>query len=88
MKAGGGEMTICERLERLPFMRLHWNILVLTGIGWMFAAMDVGQVSFVMPAIQKKWSLTPSELGMVASIGMLGMGIGAARAGNVFRTPL
>ena len=74
-------MTISERLERLPLMPLHWNILLLTGIGWMFDAMDVGLVSFVMPAIQKEWSLTPSELGIVGSIGMVGMGIGAAGAG-------
>jgi len=74
-------MSISARLERLPFKRLHWRILLLTGIGWMFDAMDVGLVSFVMPAIQKEWSLTPSQLGMVGSIGMVGMGIGAAAAG-------
>ncbi len=62
-------------------MRLHWNILLLTGIGWMFDAMDVGLVSFVMPAIQKEWSLSPSQLGMLGSIGMVGMGFGAAAAG-------
>jgi putative MFS transporter len=76
-----GWMNISERLERLPLMRLHWNILLLTGIGWMFDSMDVGLVSFVMPAIQKEWSLTPSQLGILGSIGMVGMGIGAAAAG-------
>lgn len=74
-------MNISARLERLPLLRLHWNILILTGIGWMFDAMDVGLVSFVMPAIQKEWILTPSQLGIVGSIGMVGMGIGAAAAG-------
>ncbi len=74
-------MNISERLDRLPLMRLHWKILLLTGIGWMFDAMDVGLVSFVMPAIQKEWSLTPSQLGVLGSIGMVGMGIGAAAAG-------
>jgi putative MFS transporter len=74
-------MNISERLERLPLTSLHWKILLLTGIGWMFDAMDVGLVSFVMPAIQRDWNLTPSQLGIVASIGMVGMGIGAAVAG-------
>ncbi len=74
-------MNISERLERLPLTRLHWKILLLTGVGWMFDAMDVGLVSFVMPAIQKEWSLTLSQLGLVGSIGMVGMGIGAAAAG-------
>ena len=55
-------MNISERLERLPLVRLHWKILLLCGIGWMFDSMDVGLVSFVMPAVQKQWSLSPSQL--------------------------
>ena len=53
-------MNISERLERLPLIRLHWKILLLCGIGWMFDSMDVGLVSFVMPAVQKQWNLSPS----------------------------
>ncbi len=74
-------MNISQRLDRMPVVRLHWNILLLTGIGWMFDAMDVGLVAFVMPAIQKDWGLSPSQLGILGSIGMAGMGVGAAAAG-------
>jgi putative MFS transporter len=74
-------MNISERLERLPLMRLHWHILVVCGIGWMFDSMDVGLVSFVMPAVQKQWSLSPSQLGILGSMTMVGMCIGAAAVG-------
>jgi len=53
-----------------------WMILLVTGIGWLFDAMDVGLVSFVMPAIQKEWGLSPAQLGMVGSIGMVGLAVG------------
>ncbi|MGO9315861.1 MAG: MFS transporter [Syntrophobacteraceae bacterium] len=74
-------MNISERLERLPLVRLHWKILLLCGIGWMFDSMDVGLVSFVMPAVQKQWNLSPSQLGTLGSITMAGMCIGAAVVG-------
>ena len=74
-------MSISDRLERLPLVRLHWTILLLCGIGWMFDSMDVGLVSFVMPAVQKQWSLNPSQLGILGSITMVGMCVGAAGVG-------
>ena len=74
-------MNISERLERLPLIRLHWKILLLCGIGWMFDSMDVGLVSFVMPAVQKQWTLSPSQLGILGSVTMVGMCVGAAVVG-------
>lgn len=75
-------MNISQRIDRLPVTRLLWMILLVTGIGWLFDAMDVGLVSFVMPAIQKEWALSPAQLGMVGSIGMVGLAVGAALSGT------
>ena len=74
-------MDIAQRLDRLPVVSMHWAILIATGIGWLFDSMDVGLVSFVMPALQKDWGLSPSELGLIGSIGMVGMAVGAAMSG-------
>lgn len=76
-------MNIAQRLDRLPLIPAHWSILMATGIGWMFDAMDVGLVSFVMPALQKDWNLLPTELGLIGSLGMIGMAIGAAVSGSL-----
>lgn len=74
-------MNIAQRLDRLPLTKTHWTIMMATGVGWLFDSMDVGLVSFVMPAIQKEWSLLPTQLGLIGSIGMVGMALGAASSG-------
>ena len=57
------------------------KILLLTGIGWMFDAMDQGMVSGVIAAIAGDWSLDTGQLALLSSIGMLGMALGAAVSG-------
>ncbi|WP_099466832.1 MFS transporter [Konateibacter massiliensis] len=71
------------RIDRLPSTPMLKKILLLTGIGWLFDAMDQGMVSGVMAAIGADWGLTTQQLGLLGSIGMLGMGIGAALSGMV-----
>jgi len=47
----------------------------------MFDAMDQGMVSGVMAAIEKSWTLSTGQLGLLGSISMLGMALGAAISG-------
>ncbi len=69
----GGEVSLTrnERLDRLPFNKAHRKLLVASGIGWAFDAMDVGLVSFVVAAIaaDPHFNLTPTEKSWVLSIG-------------------
>ncbi len=74
-------MSISERLERLPVTRTLWQVLLLTGVGWLFDAMDQGMVAGVMTAIGKEWQLQPSQLGLLGSAGAVGMALGAGLAG-------
>ena len=73
------QLTRNERLDRLPFNKAHRKLLVASGIGWAFDAMDVGLVSFVVAAIaaDPHFNLTPTEKSWVLSIGFVGMAIGA-----------
>lgn len=75
--------NISSRIDRLPTTPLLKKVLFLTGIGWMFDAMDQGMVAGVMAAIGSDWGLTTSQLGLLGSTGMLGMAIGAALSGMV-----
>ncbi len=70
-----------ERLDRLPFTRRHGRLLVGSGVGWALDAMDVGLISFVMAALAAQWQLSTGELSLVASIGFLGMALGATLGG-------
>jgi hypothetical protein len=66
-----------ERLDRLPFTREHGLLVAGSGIGWALDAMDVGLISFVMAALAVQWGLDDTTLSWVASIGFVGMAIGA-----------
>lgn len=73
--------SISQRIEKLPITPILWKVLFLTGIGWLFDAMDQGMVAGVMAAIGKEWRLTPTDLGLLGSASAVGMAIGAAVAG-------
>jgi putative MFS transporter len=76
-------LSLSQRLDELPLTREHWRIVLLAGIGWMFDAMDVGLVAFVLVSLGRDWNLTRPELGLVASAGFLGMFLGALLAGRL-----
>ena len=73
--------TRSERLDRLPFTGKHGRLLGTAGIGWALDAMDVGLISFVLAALAQQWALTSIELSWIASIGFVGMAIGATVGG-------
>lgn len=53
------------------------KLLGIAGLGWLFDAMDVGMLSFVMVALQKDWGLSTQEMGWIGSINSIGMTVGA-----------
>ncbi|ASA21713.1 MFS transporter [Paenibacillus donghaensis] len=57
------------------------KLLFSAGLSWMFDAMDVGMISFVVAALAKDWSLGPEQVGILTSINSVGMAVGAAAAG-------
>lgn len=72
---------IANRIDRLPSTSMLKKILFVTGIGWMFDAMNQGMVSGVMAAIGTDWELSTGQIGLLGSSGMLGMIFGAALSG-------
>lgn len=53
------------------------KLLGIAGLAWMFDAMDVGILSFVIAALASEWALTPNEMGWIGSINSIGMAVGA-----------
>lgn len=72
---------IINELNTMKPNRFHYKLLLIAGIGWAFDAMDTGIISFIMPLLTKEWHLTGTEIGMLGSVGLLGMAIGAVLAG-------
>ena len=73
--------TRTERLDALPFTRLHRRLVLGSGAGWALDAMDVGLISFVMAALAAQWDLDTTTLSWVASVGFVGMAVGASLGG-------
>lgn len=53
------------------------KLLGVAGVGWMFDAMDVGILSFVIAALVVDWNLTPQQAGWIGSVNSIGMAVGA-----------
>ncbi|KIQ95489.1 putative niacin/nicotinamide transporter NaiP [Anoxybacillus thermarum] len=53
------------------------KLLWVAGLGWLFDAMDVGMLSFIIAALQKEWNLTAEQMGWIGSINSIGMAVGA-----------
>ncbi len=53
------------------------RLLWVSGTGWMFDAMDVGMLSFIIAALSVEWDLTAEQMGWIGSIQSIGMAVGA-----------
>lgn len=75
--------TFVARLDRVPLNSFHWRLLITSGLGWMFDAMDVLLIGFLVAPITKEFTLAPAQVGFVASAGFVGMFLGAAISGRL-----
>ncbi|MEP7003812.1 MAG: MFS transporter [Chloroflexota bacterium] len=75
--------TFLARLDRVPLNRFHWKLLIVSGFGWMFDAMDVLLIAFLLTPIRTEFGLDPTQTGFVVSAGFVGMFLGAAVSGRL-----
>lgn len=68
-------MTTITKGKKKPITRN--KLLAIAGVGWLFDALDVGILSFVIAALAAEWNLTPTEMGWIGSINSIGMAVGA-----------
>jgi MFS transporter, putative metabolite:H+ symporter len=53
------------------------RLLGIAGLGWMFDAMDVGILSFIIAALKTEWNLTTEQMAWIGSVNSIGMAVGA-----------
>lgn len=71
------------RLDAQPLGAGHRRVTLLSGLGWMFDAMDIGLLSFVLVALAREWELTQGQVGLAISVSLFGMFVGAAASGSL-----
>lgn len=82
----GGESaryTIDEALISMGFGNFQIFVLAYAGMGWVSEAMEMMLLSFVGPAVQSAWNLSPHEESMITSVVFAGMLVGAYSWGIV-----
>ncbi|QMU08479.1 MFS transporter [Levilactobacillus suantsaii] len=62
-------------------MLIKYRLLLVVGTAWLFDAMDVAILSFIMPLLKAEWQLTPVQLGTVGAATSVGMVFGALGCG-------
>jgi putative MFS transporter len=82
-----GDSPLEETLENT--LKHQSRLITGVGIAWLFDAMDVGLLSFIIAQVEGEWHLSAGAVGMIGSISSLGMAIGAvvfgARADRIGR---
>ena len=76
-------VDVRTRLDNMRLGAFHRHLIVVGGLGIMFDALDVGILSFVLAALILAWHLGPVTIGVMGSINLVGMAIGAAVAGSL-----
>ena len=64
-------------------MKTPKHLLLIVGTAWLFDAMDVALLSFIMPLLKTEWSLTGTQLGLVGAMTSIGMIFGAVLCGRL-----
>ncbi|MBB6671365.1 MFS transporter [Cohnella nanjingensis] len=72
-------------MNSLALMRetKHRKLLISAGLSWLFDAMDVGMVSFIVAALAVEWELGAHQIGLLTALNSVGMAVGAAVAGSL-----
>ena len=74
---------VADRLERLPFCKVHRRLLFMGGLGYTFDAMDGAIMAFVLPVVSVLWGLTSVQTGVLGSATYIGFFFGAICSGTL-----
>ena len=73
------EIDIPARMDRLPWSRFHWLVVIALGVTWALDGLEVTIVGALGPRLQDKASLglTEADIGALASAYLIGAVLGA-----------
>ncbi|MBL8692108.1 MAG: MFS transporter [Rhodospirillaceae bacterium] len=79
------ETDVPARLDRLPWSRFHWLVVVALGVTWILDGLEVTLVGSLAGAIEKSPTLqmTPTQIGLAASVYLAGAVLGALGFGRL-----
>lgn len=78
--------NVPARLDRLPWSRFHWLVVVALGITWILDGLEVTLVGSLSPAISEGLGLSTTQIGLSGSAYILGAVLGALVFGRLTDT--
>src|ERR1700742_1267780 len=71
--------NIPNRMDRLPWARFHWLVIIALGVAWVLDGLEVTVVGSLSGALSdsKVLHMTPAEVGYAASAYLVGAVAGA-----------
>lgn len=76
-------IKVSYRLERLPNSSYHVFLTSLLIVAWFIESIDLGGMGYLLPVLGKHFNLSPSMMGLVASISFAGMFVGSIFSGSL-----
>lgn len=74
-------MNLDAAIRNHPMTRFQWAVVAICILLTMIDGYEILITAFTLPALTEHWGLGSSQQGLVASVGTLGMGIGAVALG-------
>src|SRR3954447_18713114 len=77
---------IPARLDRLPWTRFHWMVVVGLGVSWILDGLEIQLVANVGSVITQPESglgIEPAQVGLLASVYLIGQVVGALVFGRM-----
>ncbi|KAJ0021400.1 hypothetical protein Pint_32417 [Pistacia integerrima] len=68
--------TVDEALVKMGFGKFQACVLAYAGMGWISEAMEMMLLSFVGPAVQSLWGLSPKQESLITTAVFVGMLVG------------
>lgn len=76
---------IPARMDRLPWTRFHWLVVISLGVSWVLDGLEIQIVSLVSPVLTQKATLglSSAETGFIGSSYLFGEVVGALVFGRL-----
>src|SRR3954451_25296102 len=69
------------RMDRLPWTRFHWSVVVGLGVSWILDGLEIQLVS--AGGFEKTLNMTPAEVSATATVYLVGQIVGALIFGRM-----
>ena len=69
--------SIGERLDRLPWTRLHTRVTLALGIGWLLDSFEVNVIGNVLGILKRLWHVTDVQASALVTVWLIGIMVGA-----------